>query len=174
MASTHGLLLSINTSSGGVPKLPRHEASIAVGGVDGDRQRNLVHHGGVDRAVSLYSFDLIRALQREGHTPSIGVLGENLTTVAVKRGLSRFSARNIPPVRARQMIEEGAFQALQNISAVKPYVPTKPTKITVELTSADKAADFMGRHGVTIEDTQLKVVSEGDNWMQAWDQVWHW
>lgn len=103
-----------------------------------------------------------------------GLLGENLTTVAVKRGLTRFSARNIPPVRARQMIEEGAYQALQNISAVKPYIPAKPTKITVELTSADKAADFMGRHGVTIADTQLQVVSEGENWMQAWDQVWHW
>jgi len=72
------------------------------------------------------------------------------------------------------MIEDGAFQALQNISAVKPYIPAKPTKIRVELTSADKAADFMGRHGVTIADSQLEVVSEGENWMQAWDQVWHW
>jgi MOSC domain-containing protein YiiM len=73
------LLLSINTSNGGVPKHPRHEALVGAGGVDGDRQRDLVHHGGSDRAVCLYSFDLIRALQHEGHSPSIGVLGENLT-----------------------------------------------------------------------------------------------
>jgi D-amino peptidase len=103
-----------------------------------------------------------------------GLLGEVLTTVAVKRGLTRFSARQIPPVRARQMIEDGAYHALQNISVVKPYVPAKPTRITVELTSADKAADFMGKHGVTIADPPLKVTSEGENWMQAWDQVWHW
>jgi hypothetical protein len=31
----------------------------------------------------------------------------------------------------------------------------------------------MGRHNVTIVDP-LKVISEGEDWMQAWDQVWHW
>ncbi|MEO8396482.1 MAG: M55 family metallopeptidase, partial [Chloroflexota bacterium] len=102
-----------------------------------------------------------------------GLLGNGLTTVAVKRGLSRFSARQIPPVRARQMIEEGAYRSLQDLTAVKPYIPAQPTKITVEITTVDKTADFMGRHGVTIVDP-LKVVSEAETWMQAWDQVWHW
>jgi D-amino peptidase len=101
------------------------------------------------------------------------LLGDEVTTVAVKKGLSRFSARQIPPVRARQMIEEGAYQALQNIQKVKPYVPAKPTRITVEIGSPDKALEFKGRHGVTFIEP-LKVVSEGENWMQAWDQVWHW
>src|SRR6185369_16566362 len=36
------------------------------------------------------------------------LLGPGLTTVAVKQGLGRYTARQIPPVRARQMIEEGA------------------------------------------------------------------
>src|SRR6059058_708878 len=40
---------------------------------------------------------------REGHQ----LLGDQLTMVAVKHGLSRYSARNIPPVRARQMIQDG-------------------------------------------------------------------
>src|SRR5919199_1248621 len=47
------------------------------------------------------------------------LLGEGLTTVAVKRGLSRYSARQIPPVRARQLIETGATQALANLKAVR-------------------------------------------------------
>ena len=101
------------------------------------------------------------------------ILGDSLTTVAVKRGLSRYSARNFPLVKARQMIEEGAYKALQDLKAVKPYVPAKPTRIKVELSSADKAADFMGRHGVTIVNP-TEVVSDGEDWMQAWDQVWHW
>jgi len=101
------------------------------------------------------------------------LLGPELTTVAVKHGLSRYSARQIPPLRARQMIEEGARQALQNLSAVKPYVPARPTTITIELESVDKAAGFRGRHGVEIVEP-LKVVSRGDDWMQAWNQVWHW
>lgn len=101
------------------------------------------------------------------------LVGDGLTTVAVKRGLSRYSARQIPPVRARQMIEDGAKKALQNLSAVKPYVPAKPTTITVELTSTDKGADFMGRKGVEIVNPLL-VKSRADHWMDAWDQIWHW
>src|SRR3954468_16219758 len=46
------------------------------------------------------------------------LLGKGLTTVAVKRGLSRFSARQIPPPRARQMIEAGARAALADLKVV--------------------------------------------------------
>jgi MOSC domain-containing protein YiiM len=78
-----GILLSINTSRGGVPKLPRHEAHVTTAGVEGDRQRDRRFHGGPERAVCLYSFDRIRALQAEGHPISIGQAGENLTVTGV-------------------------------------------------------------------------------------------
>lgn len=100
------------------------------------------------------------------------LLGGEVTTVAVKRGLTRYSARQIPPVRARQMIEEGAKRALQNLKAVKPYVPVKPTTLSIELSTVDKAAEFMGRHGVEVV-APLKVVSRGKDWMEAWNQIWH-
>ena len=41
------------------------------------------YHGGPDRAVCLYSFDRIRALQEEGHHVSVGLLGENLTVMGL-------------------------------------------------------------------------------------------
>jgi hypothetical protein len=53
------------------------------------------------------------------------------------------------------------------------YTPAKPTRITVEIASVDKAADFIGRPGVEFVEP-LKVVSSGRDWMQAWDQIWHW
>jgi D-amino peptidase len=101
------------------------------------------------------------------------LLGDGLTTVAVKKGLSRYSARNIAPLRARQMIEDGARQALQDLKAVKPYVPAKPTTLTIELGAVDHAAQYRGRPGVEIID-DLKVVSRADDWMTAWNQIWHW
>ena len=61
--TTPGVLVSINASGGGVPKLPRHRAAVTAGGVEGDRQRDLRYHGGPDRAVCLYSFDLMRAFR---------------------------------------------------------------------------------------------------------------
>jgi D-amino peptidase len=101
------------------------------------------------------------------------LLGPSLHTVAVKRGLSRYSARQIPPVRARQMIEDGAKNALADLTAVAPYVPAKPCEITVELSTVETAAPFRGRHGVEVIEP-LKVVSKAADWMQAWDQIWHW
>lgn len=99
------------------------------------------------------------------------LLGDELTTVAVKRGLSRYSARQIPPARARQMIEEGAHRALSQRKPVPLYVPAKPTTITIELSTVDTAARFRGRHGVEIVEP-LKVISKGADWMQAWNQIW--
>lgn len=78
-----GFLLSINTSDGGVPKLPRYEALVTERGVEGDRHTNTRLHGGPDRAVCLYSFDRIRALRAEGHPVSMGSLGENLSLSGV-------------------------------------------------------------------------------------------
>lgn len=75
MATIH----SIQVSDGGVPKRPVAAARITRGGVEGDRQNNLKYHGGPDRAVCLYSLEVIEQLQREGHPVSPGSTGENLT-----------------------------------------------------------------------------------------------
>ena len=55
----------VNVSDGGVPKHPVFEAKISKEGVDGDRQRNLKVHGGPNRAVCLFSVDLIERMQDE-------------------------------------------------------------------------------------------------------------
>ncbi|HMS85480.1 MAG TPA: MOSC domain-containing protein [Nitrospira sp.] len=69
----------ISISDGGVPKLPVLEAKLTKQGLDGDRQRNLKFHGGPNRAVCLYSLELIERLQDEGHPIDPGSTGENLT-----------------------------------------------------------------------------------------------
>jgi MOSC domain-containing protein YiiM len=75
-----GKVESINRSNGGVPKTPVLEVLVTESGLEGDRQQDQRYHGGPDRAVLLYSLELIEALQREGHPISIGSAGENLTT----------------------------------------------------------------------------------------------
>lgn len=72
-------IVSLNRSNGGVPKLPVEEARVTTQGMAGDRQRDLVHHGGPDRALTLYSLELIDQLQLEGHQISPGAVGENVT-----------------------------------------------------------------------------------------------
>src|SRR3954447_25643038 len=49
------------------------------------------------------------------------LLGEGLTTAAVKKGLGRSSARQLPGPRARQLIEDSARRAVENRGAVRSY-----------------------------------------------------
>ena len=78
-----GGIFSINTSPGGVPKLPVPEALVSKFGLFGDSQRNRRFHGGPDRAVCLFSIERIRALEAEGHPISAGSTGENITVTSV-------------------------------------------------------------------------------------------
>jgi D-amino peptidase len=107
------------------------------------------------------------AVCREGRE----ILGDGPTYVAVKKGLTRYSARNIAPARARQMIEDGAREALRNLGKAKVYTPGRPTTITIEVETVDKVGQFRGRKGVEVVGP-LKVQSKADTWMEAWDQVW--
>ena len=75
-----GVVVSINVSpEGGVPKLPVRSAILRKEGVHGDKQNDLRHHGGPERAVSIYSMEMIEHLIGEGHPISQGSTGENIT-----------------------------------------------------------------------------------------------
>src|SRR4051812_43872158 len=67
------------------------------------------------------------------------LLGAGLTTVAVKKGLGRFSARQLPGPRARERIEEGAREGLRDLKAVEPYEPGSPCEILVDFNTSDSA-----------------------------------
>jgi MOSC domain-containing protein YiiM len=69
----------ISVSDGGVPKTAVDSARVGVQGLTGDRQRDNVNHGGPDKALCLYSLEVIERLQAEGHPIEAGFAGENLT-----------------------------------------------------------------------------------------------
>jgi MOSC domain-containing protein YiiM len=72
-------IVSLNISNGGVPKHRVEHALVQPLGIEGDVQRHRTFHGGPDRALCLYSQDLIDALRREGHAIEPGSTGENVT-----------------------------------------------------------------------------------------------
>ncbi|MEO8377638.1 MAG: M55 family metallopeptidase, partial [Candidatus Sumerlaeota bacterium] len=98
------------------------------------------------------------------------LLGSELTTVAVKKGLSRYSARNIAPVRARRMVEEGAQRALLNLKKVPAFVPAKPTTVKMEIVMADMMDPYRRIPGVEIVEPR-SVISKGADFMEAWKRV---
>ena len=76
---SNATIVSLNRSAGGVPKLPVEEARVTTMGLEGDRQKHTQIHGGPDKALCLYSMELIEALQKHGHPIVPGSIGENVT-----------------------------------------------------------------------------------------------
>jgi D-amino peptidase len=99
------------------------------------------------------------------------LLGDGLTTVAVKQGLGRFSARHIAPVRARELIQTGAAAALSDLGAVAPYSPGSPCEIRIELATSDEVERYRHHAVVEIADGRT-LVSRADDWWTAWRQFY--
>jgi D-amino peptidase len=99
------------------------------------------------------------------------LLGPNLVAVPVKQGLGRFSARHVPPLRARELIEEGARRALADVKAVAPYDPGRPCEIEVEYIRTNLAQELRYRHGVEVLDGR-RVISRASDWWTAWRQFY--
>jgi D-amino peptidase len=95
------------------------------------------------------------------------LLGDRLTTAEVKVGLGRYSARNLPAVRARELIEERAREALKDLKAVQPYDPGRPCEIEVDFTTPDRLEEYRNRKNVEVTGPR-SIVARGDDWWQAW------
>jgi MOSC domain-containing protein YiiM len=80
---TLGRVFRINCSGGGVPKLPVEWAHVTPLGIAGDKQKHTAFHGGPQRAVSLYSLEVIERLRSEGHPIGPGTTGENVTVAGL-------------------------------------------------------------------------------------------
>jgi len=77
-AELRGGVVSVCSGPGGIPKRPVPEAQVAAEGLTGDCHR-FEQHGGLDRAVCLFSMEDYAALQADGvacRPP--GAFGENL------------------------------------------------------------------------------------------------
>ena len=75
----HGRIFQLNSSPGGVPKLPVREAIVTELGFADDAHNFPEIHGGPERALCLYSLERILDLQAEGHPIFPGSIGENVT-----------------------------------------------------------------------------------------------
>jgi D-amino peptidase len=98
------------------------------------------------------------------------LLGDGLVTVAVKRGIGRSGGRSVAPLRARELIEEGARNALKKPDAVKPYDPGRPAEIAVEFMTPSEVSKYRGRQGVEVTGPE-SIVSRAPEWWTAWRQL---
>jgi len=106
------------------------------------------------------------AVCREGRE----LLGDGLTTVAVKTGLGRFGARQFPATKARELVEAGSRNALRDLKAVQPYDPGRPCEIKVEFMTTNAFGEYSRKQGVEVIGERM-LVSRADDWWTAWRRL---
>jgi len=78
-----GTVHQLSISPGGVPKAPVRVAVVGPLGIEGDAHQDTKHHGGPDRALCVWSLEVIEALRAEGHGLYPGAAGENVTVSGI-------------------------------------------------------------------------------------------
>jgi MOSC domain-containing protein YiiM len=72
------VVIAVNRSGGGIPKLPQPYVRVTEAGLDGDAHAHAKHNR-PDRAVCLWDMEILRQLTAEGFALCPGTAGENLT-----------------------------------------------------------------------------------------------
>jgi D-amino peptidase len=99
------------------------------------------------------------------------LLGEEVVAAPVKEGLTRFSAKHLASSEACAMIEDHVCHALTNRPWPKPLKFTPPVRFEVELASAERSTEFLGKPGVEVLNPR-RVVATGETFWEAWDRFW--
>lgn len=106
---------------------------LKINGVElGETGVNALVAGEFDAPVLLVTGD--DSVCREAET-----LFENVYTVEVKKGLSRYAAECIHPKKAGEMIKKEAEKAVKDISTFKPFRLESPYRLELELISSSMA-----------------------------------
>lgn len=103
------------------------------------------------------------------------LLGEKLVGVAVKQGISRFAAIQMHPEAARKLIREGARKAAGLVKEIKPYKPSLPVRMEVDLINATQAdrveslpgIERIGRTSVAYTGADMLVIAKAFGVLEA-------
>jgi len=108
-----------------------------------------------------YDVPLLLVSGDEAACKEASELVKGVEVVAVKKGISRFCARTLPPSKAHTLIKEAAKRAVQKAKKIKPIKLHLPIEVKIELTRTDPADILSAREAVERLDarTVRKIVN---------------
>lgn len=98
------------------------------------------------------------------------LLGEQIHTAPVKKGIGRFAAVHLAPADAHALLEQTASAALTSGKEFTVFRPS-PVTLRVQLHTPDAVQAYVGKPGVQIEDSRT-VVAQGRSFWEMWDCFW--
>ena len=76
-------VIAVNTSPGGIPKLPREKLMVSTPGLEGDGHNHESHRSPM-QAVCMIDVEILESMKKEGFDLPPGAIGENLTLSGVR------------------------------------------------------------------------------------------
>lgn len=153
------MVLQLNVSRGGIPKLPVERARVTASGLEGDGYAHPQIHGGPRQAVLLIAAEALAELTALGFPVFPGALGENITT----RGLD---------CRGWRLGQRWRIGADVEIEFTKVRVPCKTIRIygagihtaiyDEQVKAGDPASPRWGLSGMYASVTRPGVIQTGD------------
>jgi D-amino peptidase len=115
----------------------------------GEIAQSAIVMGGCDIPVAMVTGDDFTCVEARDW------LGDDIVTVQVKKGLTREGAVMLAPKRARQLIREGAKEAVGKAASLKPLKPKFPLKIRWQFKDSGIVDNYNGNatkiDGYTLE-----------------------
>jgi len=137
-------IVSINISSGGIPKIPVQSIRITSSGLEGDGHNHAKHYR-LEQAVCIQDIEMLENLITEGYPLGPGQAGENLTV----RGLNV----NSLPVGTTLKFSDGVVLEITRV---------RPTCYVMDQINPKLKEDAAGRHGMYAKVIQGGVLVVGD------------
>lgn len=139
------IVLSINISKGGIPKLPVNSTRITSAGLEGDGH-NHAKHNTPFQAVCIQDLEKLEELRQNGYPLSPGQAGENLT-------VENLHVNNLP---LGTILEFSGGVILEIFKVRKPcYV--------MDAIHPQLKEDAVGRHGMYAKVLQEGIVKANDS-----------
>lgn len=138
------IVLSINISKGGIPKLPVESVRITASGLEGDGHNHAKHCDPV-QAVCLQDVEKLAGLKSRGYDLFPGAGGENLT-------VRNLDVNNLPP---------GTVLAFSGGVVLEISKVRKPCYVMDAIHPSLKE-DAVGRHGMYARVLKEGIVNNGE------------
>ena len=155
----------------GQPGLLAHTGSgstIADISVNG---RSMSEGGMNARLAGSYGVPVALATGDEAFTKEIRTLVDgDLETVAVKRHIRRRTADLLHPETARELIREGARQAIERLSSLEPTKPRLPAEVAISYKDPD-LADIASILPSVTRTGHYSVRFEAEDYVQAYKMI---
>lgn len=182
-ASSQGMMAGIDRSFAAAILVGYHAMAGTQGGVMEHTVTGFVHrlkiNGQPAGEIALsagvagcYDVPVVAISSDAAGCAEAALLLRGLKTASVKTGMGRYMASCLHPLDAEVLIEQAAFEGVNEASSLDPWLPDSPTTINIELNRSEEADIIAARLPGAVRVDAYTIEVQGDSYAAAHQLAW--